>query len=181
MIETDRLLVRPFRESDYKDLYEYLSLDEIYRYEPGNPVSLEEARKITEERVNKVNWWAVVLKDDINNRLIGHISLFQAEPDAFRTWEIGYIFNPVFQNKGYCTEAARVMINYAFNELNAHRIVAYCNPENISSTRVLEKCGMTREALRRKNAFFRTDDKGNPLWFDSCEYALLADEKDEKL
>ena len=38
MIETDRLLVRPFRDSDYRDLYEYLSLEETYRYEPGNPV-----------------------------------------------------------------------------------------------------------------------------------------------
>ena len=176
-METNRLIVRPFRKSDYIDLYEYLSIKEIYRYEPGNPVSLEEAREITEKRIDMVNWWAVILKSAINGKLIGHISLFQAEPKAFKTWEIGFIFNPVFQNNGYCTEAARVVIGYTFDTLKAHRIVAYCNPENKSSVRVLEKCRMTREGFRRKNAFFRTDDKGNPLWFDSSEYAILADDK----
>ena len=45
MLETERLMVRPFRESDYADLYEYLSIEETYRFEPGDPVSLEEAEK----------------------------------------------------------------------------------------------------------------------------------------
>jgi len=179
MLKTDRLLVRPFQESDFKDLYEYLSIEETYRYEPGDPVSLEEAEKIADNRSNKVNWWAVILMNADKEKLIGHISLFQVEPEVFRTWEIGYIFNPVYHNHGYATEACQAVIDYTFTILNAHRIVAHCNPANRASWRVLEKCGMTREGLFRKNAFFKTDDKGNPLWFDSCEYAILADVKNE--
>jgi ribosomal-protein-alanine N-acetyltransferase len=176
MLETDRLIVRPFRESDYADLFEYLSLEETYRFEPGNPVSPEEAKEIALKRSDSVNWWAVTLKDNTNHKLIGHISLFQTEPEVFRAWEIGYIFNPEYHNRGYATEACRAVIDYVFTNLDAHRIVANCNPENRASWRVLEKCGLTREATRRKNAFFRTDENGDPIWFDSFEYAILADD-----
>ena len=79
MLETDRLIVRPFRESDYNDLYEYLSLEETYRYEPGDPVSLDEAKKYALKRSNSVNWWAVTLKNDIKDKLIGHVTLFQTD------------------------------------------------------------------------------------------------------
>ena len=179
MLETDRLIVRPFRESDHNDLYEYLSLEETYRYEPGDPVSVEEASKITGERAGKINWWAVILNNDEDEKLIGHICLFQVEPEIFRTWEIGYIFNPAYHNQGYATEACKAVINYAFTQLNVHRIVAFCTPENRASWRVLEKCGMTREGLLRKNAYFRTDYNGKPIWLDSFEYAVLADDKNE--
>ena len=177
MLETKRLVIRPFRENDYKDLYEYLSIEETYRFEPGDPISLEEARQITSERADKVNWWAVMLNHDEEDKLIGHISLFQTKPNVFRTWEIGYIFNPAFQNKGYATEACRAVINYTFTKLNAHRIIAHCSPENIPSWKVLEKCGMTREGMQRENVFFKTGDAGNPLWFDSFDYAILANDE----
>jgi len=179
MLETERLIVRPFRESDHNDLYEYLSLEEIYRYEPGKPLSPEKAKKLALKRSNSVNWWAVTLKNDINYKLIGHISFFQTDLKIFRTWEIGYIFNPAYHNQGYATEACRKVIDYAFTQLNAHRIVAFCTPANRASWRVLEKCGMTREGLLRKNAYFRTDDNGKPIWLDSFEYAVLADDKNE--
>ena len=174
MLSTERLIIRPFSENDYNDLYEYLSLKEIYQYEPGEPISLEESRKIASERAKGTDFWAVTLKD--NNKLIGHISFFQMEPKEFLTWEIGFIFNPAFQNKGHATEASRALVNYAFTELRAHRVVGFCSIENIASCRVLEKCGMTREGLRRKNAFFHKDKDGRPRWLDSCEYAVLEED-----
>ncbi|MBN2238649.1 MAG: GNAT family N-acetyltransferase [Dehalococcoidales bacterium] len=174
MLETERLIIRFFNENDGDDLYEYLSLEEIYRFEPGNPVSREEAREMSSERAKGENFLAVVLKE--TGKLIGHISLFPSGSEQFATREIGYIFNPVYQNKGYCTEAVRAVIGYAFSELNSHRIVAFCSPENIPSWRVMEKCGMRQEAFYRKNAYFRKDPNGDPIWFDSCEYAILSDE-----
>ena len=44
------------------------------------------------------------------------------------TWELGYIFNPDYHNQGYCTEASSALIDFAFRELHAHKIVAFCNP-----------------------------------------------------
>jgi ribosomal-protein-alanine N-acetyltransferase len=174
MLSTERLIIRPFRERDYRDLREYLSLKETYRFEPGEPVSLEEAKKLCRERAKGKNFWAAILKD--NQKLIGHVSFFQTEPGVFLTWEVGYIFHPAFQNQGYATEATRAIIRYAFTELHAHRVIGHCNPENIPSWKVLEKCGMRREALFKKQAFFRKNDSGEPIWFDAYEYAILAEE-----
>ena len=61
-------------------------------------------------------------------------------------------------------------------ELNAHRVVGFCSTENIASRRVLEKCGMTREGIQRKNAFFHKDKDGRPVWLDSYQYAILAED-----
>jgi len=174
MLTTERLIIRPFLESDYKDLHEYLSLKETYRFEPGDPITLEVAKKLCVERAKGTNFWAAVLKE--NNKLIGHVSFFQTEPIFFLTWEIGYIFNPAYQNKGYATEAARAIVNHAFKELGAHRVIGCCNPENVPSWKVLEKCGMRREGYFRKKAFFRRNEHGEPLWFDSYEYAVLAED-----
>ena len=173
MLSTERLIIRPFLESDYNDLYEYLSLKEIYQYEPGEPVSLEETKKITLERAKGTDFWATTLKD--TKKLIGHVSLIQTEPKHFLTWEIGYIFNPVFQNNGYASEAVITLVKHAFTQLGAHRIVGYCSIENIPSWRVLEKCGFKREGLLRKNVYFRVERNGKQQWLDSYLYAVLAE------
>ena len=175
MLTTERLIVRPFLESDYSDLHEYLSLKEIYRFEPGEPITIAKAKELCRERSEGTDFWAVALRNE-KKKLIGHVSFIQVEPKSFMTWEIGFIFNPAFQDKGYATEASRALIIYAFKELNAHRIVGFCSTENMASRRVLEKCRMTREGLRRKNAFFRKDKNGKPIWLNSYEYAILADD-----
>jgi [ribosomal protein S5]-alanine N-acetyltransferase len=175
VITTGRLVIRPFLANDYRDLYEYLSLPEIYRFEPGQPISLQEAKKECKRRAKGNLFWAAALKEG-NKKLIGHVSFYQVEPKFFLTWEIGYIFNPNFQNKGYATEASKAVIKYAFTELGAHRIVGHCSPVNTPSWKVLENCGMTREGLQRKNFLIRNDENGNSVWLDSYEYAILEEE-----
>lgn len=173
-IETDRILIRRHAESDWKDLYEYLSLEEIYLYEPGQPVTEEEARNITLERTQGNDFYAVVLKEE--NKMIGHLYFHQTEPEKFMTWELGYIFNPGYRNRGFCTEASKRIIQYAFHKLQAHKIVAYCNPENTASWRVLEKTGMVREGFFKQKAFFRLDKNNLPLWHDCYAYGILNNE-----
>jgi [ribosomal protein S5]-alanine N-acetyltransferase len=174
MINTSRLLIRPFQEQDYSSLFEYLSNPSTYRFEPGQPITLEQARAIAFDRAQGSDFWAVVLQED--QKMVGHLYFKQIEPKGFLTWELGYIFNPAFQNKGYATEAALGLIRYGFEHLGIHRVIAYCNPENIASWRVLEKIGMTREAHSRKNIFFHFNADGSPLWIDTYEYAILKED-----
>jgi RimJ/RimL family protein N-acetyltransferase len=174
MISTSRLLIRQFQEQDYRSLFEYLSNPIIYRFEPGEPISLEKARELTLERAQGTDFWAVVLKNDL--KMVGHLYFKQIEPKEFLTWELGYIFNPAFQNKGYATESAYGLIQYGFEHLGIHRVIAHCNPENIASWRVLEKIGMKREGYFRKNVFFHTTPDGSPLWIDTYEYAILKED-----
>ena len=100
MIETSRLTIRPFQEQDCDLLFEYLSDPGIYKYEPGEPITLDEARKLTLERSRSTIFWAVVLQD--TQKMVGHLYFQQTEPLEFLTWELGYIFNPRFQNNGLC-------------------------------------------------------------------------------
>ena len=111
------------------------------------------------------------------NKLIEHIYFNPEDPQEFLTWEMGFIFNPKYQNKGFCTEAAQRVIGYAHNELGAHRVVAYCNPLNPASCKVLEKIGMTREGHFKKKGFFRKDEQGNPFWHDCYSYGIVLDDK----
>jgi ribosomal-protein-alanine N-acetyltransferase len=173
-IHTARLIVRLFRDQDAGDLYEYLSRPEIYRFESGEPVSRAKAAEIAADFASGTNFWAAELSDA--HKVVGHISLFPSGPDRVQTWEIGYIFNPDYQRHGYATEAARAVIGYTFRELDACRIVAHCSPLNTASWKVLEKCGLRREGLQKRNIFFHYDAAGKPEWFDSYDYAILADE-----
>jgi len=174
MISTPRLIVRPFRENDAQALHAYLSLPEIYRYEPGSPISLEEALEMSFERSQGSDFWAVALKN--TDQLVGHLYFSQNEPKELLTWELGYIFHPAFQGQGYATEASIALIRYGFEHWGIHRVVAHCNPENIASWRVLEKLGMRREGYFRQNIFFNRNADGTPIWLDTYEYAILKDD-----
>jgi len=173
-IETPRLIVRPFQEDDGPDLFDYLSNPVVYRFEPGEPITLSEAQRLAIERSHHPDFWAVVLKDC--DRMVGHLYFAQVEPPEWLTWELGYIFNPDFQSHGYASESAAALVRYAFEKLAAHRIVAHCNPENVASWRVMEKIGMRREGRMLKNLFFKRAADGSPLWMDSFEYALLKED-----
>jgi len=173
LIETDRLLIRRFKVSDYNDLYEYLSNPVTYLFEPGKPVTLGEAKVLTKLRYKGNDFFAVVLKQ--SNKMIGHLYLKQLEPEERLTWELGYIFNPAYQRKGYASEASAALTEYAFKNLKAHRIMARCNPDNIASWKLLEKIGFKREGYFEKFGFVHRDDNGNPIWTDAYEYSRIED------
>ncbi|PKN99117.1 MAG: GNAT family N-acetyltransferase [Chloroflexi bacterium HGW-Chloroflexi-4] len=171
MIETERLFIRRFKPTDAADLFEYLSLPEIYRFEPGEPVSMDEAVTLTAERAEGDNFLAVVVK--ASGKMIGHLYFEQRQPSDFRTWELGYIFNPAFQGKGYGSEASAALVDYAFANIHPHRIMARCDQKNPASWKLLEKIGFTREGAFKQVAYFRTDEAGNPIWVDAFEYSKL--------
>jgi [ribosomal protein S5]-alanine N-acetyltransferase len=174
MIESPRLTLRPFQAEDYEALFDYLSNPAVYRFEPGEPISLEDARKLALKRAQSNEYWAVVLKSE--QILVGHLYFAQTEPKDLLTWELGYIFNPAYHNQGYATESARALIEYGFEHFGIHRVFAHCNPENIASWRVLEKIGMRREGHFREYIYFRKGPDGKPLWTDTFEYAILKDD-----
>ena len=173
-INTARLLLRNFRENDFEDLFEYLSQEITYKYEPGKPISREEAISISHERAIGKDFIAVELKEE--RKLIGHVYFKAIEPEELKTWELGYIFNPKYQRMGYATESVKAIIKYGFEDLRIHRIFAHCNPKNRTSWKLLERVGMRREGSFKKNIFFVKDEKGNPCWKDTYEYALLSEE-----
>jgi len=172
--ETDRLIIRRFNADDWHDLYEYLSQEVVVKYEPYGIFNEEECKEEAIRRAQDDAFWAVCLKE--NNKLIGNIYFQQQEPKAFMTWEIGYVFNPVYYGKGYATEASRRIIQYGFEQIGAHRIIGKCNTENVSSWKLMERLLMRREAHFRKPAYFRKSSEGKPVWHDAYLYAILEEE-----
>jgi RimJ/RimL family protein N-acetyltransferase len=161
------LNVRPFQESDYQDLYEYLSLPVTYDFEPGKPISLAEAKELALHRSKGKDFLAVTLKQ--NGKMIGHIYFTQMEPKDHLTWEIGYIFNPKYQQKGYASEAAAALVKYGFDNYKIHRVMARCSPENPASWKLLESIGFKREGYFKKYGCIHKDGSGNPIWNDVYE------------
>lgn len=172
-IQTDRLIVRPFRPDDWRDLLDYLSLPETYRFEPGEPVDAEQARALAVERSLGRTFWAIELRAE--RRVIGHLYFAPVEPAELRTFELGYIFNPAYHGLGYATEATRALVDRAFAETGAHRVVASCNPANTASWRLLERIGFVREGHLRRNVFIRRDGEGRPIWQDTFEYGRIRE------
>lgn len=171
MLETERLFIRKFRPEDSEDMFEYLSLPEIYRFEPGDPITIAQSRDLCLERSKGNNFFAVETKLEL--KMIGHLFFEQTQPAKYMTWELGYIFNPKYQGKGYCTEASRRLIEYGFHDLQAHRIIAFCDPQNPASWHVLENLSFRREGHFKENAFFRKDVENRPLWHDCYAYGIL--------
>jgi len=170
-IETERLIIRRFKSDDWKDFYEYFSNEEVLKFEPYKPFSEEESKKEVVRRITDPAFLAVCLKE--TNKLIGNIYF---EEKDFNTWEIGYVFNLNYKSRGYATESCKVIMDYAFKELNARRIIAKCDPKNPNSWRLLERLNMRREGHLKENVYFFKDENNNPIWKDTYEYGILEKE-----
>ncbi len=173
---TERLHIRGFRAEDWKDLYEYLSDEQVIKYEPYDAFTEEESRHEAAKRSKNEDFLAVCLKD--TDKVIGNLYFSE---QGFGTWELGYVFNAAYQGNGYASEAAAALLQDAFLNHGIRRVVAVCNPENGPSWRLLERLGMRREGHLLQNIFFRKDEHGEPIWQDTYEYAILADEWKSKV
>ncbi len=170
-MRTERLLIRRFLPDDWQDLYEYLSQEEVVKYEPYEVFTEEQSRQEAIRRSERPDFWAVCLQD--TGKLIGNVYLAKQE---FGTWELGYVFNKNYQGNGYAAEAAKALIGDVFENHNARRVVAMCNPLNMASWKLLERLGLRREGHLIKNIWFFKDEKDNPIWQDTYEYAVLKEE-----
>lgn len=174
LFETERLIARKFSPEDWKDLYEYLSNEKAVEYEPYEVFTEEDCREEAIYRSGSENFLAVCLKE--NGKLIGNLYFQQQEPEEFKTWEIGYVFNPRFYRRGYATESCRELLGILFKQYRAHRVMARCNPGNTASWKLLERLSMRREGYFKKPAFFKVDSEGKPVWHDAYEYSILEEE-----
>ena len=169
-IRTQRLLLRPFRESDYDDLFEFLSQLEDDEFEGYPGITCENGRQHLAYRLGSEEFCAMELKE--SGKVIGNICCGNRD---FAAREVGYIVNKHYQRQGYAAEALSAVIAQAFRE-GAHRVYAECDPRNVPSWKLLEKVGMQREAHLRQNIWFRRNEYGRPVWKDTLVYAILENE-----
>lgn len=152
VIETERLLLRPFRLSDADDVLAYAQDREWSRYLRLLPRPYERehaeqfvARQLLLDRITHPAW-AITLEGTV----IGGVNLTIRLEHC--SAEMGYSVARKHWNKGICTEAARAVIDSAFRaHQDLNRVYARADSDNVASQRVMEKVGMTKEGVLRLN------------------------------
>lgn len=146
-LETKRLILRSWQESDADDYFELFSNPDVENAGCKICENLVESIKAVHSLSICREAWAIVLKE--NDKVIGSIFLCDINRHEYYK-EMEYVISVVYQNKGYATEAVKCVLRYAFTELDL-LVVAVCHyPYNKKSKRVIEKCGFTYEGTLRK-------------------------------
>ena len=157
-LETERLLLRRMKPSDSRDMFEYASRPEVTEYLLWEPhktprQTLDYLEYLqTRYRVGDFYDWAVV--DKQKSKMIGTCG-FTTLDFINNAAEVGYVLNPDYWGIGIAPEAVARVMNFAFMELNVHRVEAKYMIGNDRSRRVMEKCGMSFEGVRRSSMFVK--------------------------
>lgn len=181
VLETERLILRPFRESDAEDVLEYLKEPAVNCFAEMKLNSLEEAKAEMKKRVGETEYYfAIVLKDSA--KVIGEIDAFpeRGEPhdtsSPLDTFSPCWMLNHAYQGKGYAYEAAHAFFDYLFQQKGARRIYAYTEDYNVSSQHLCEKLGMRREGMFKEFVSFVKNPDGTPRYENTVQYAILKKE-----
>ena len=183
MIETERLILRTFREEDAADLYEYLKEPMVHCFACMKVNSLEEAQRAVQERAKDNEYYfAIVLKE--NGKVIGEIDAMPETPApdeknaVLDTFSPCWMLHPDYHGKGYAFEAAKAFFDYLFYRKGARRIYAFTEDYNLSSQKLCQKLGMRQEGLFREFVTFVNDENGNPIYENTIQWAILKKEWD---
>ncbi len=174
-IQTERLVLRPFRDDDLDRLASWQALPEVARYMYWEPSTRAEVvpmlakwRAATRlEQDDDVVTLAVERTAD--GLLLGSVTIFLRSTEH-RQVEVGYVFHPDSGGQGYATEATRALIDFAFAELGAHRVFARSDARNAPSAALCRRLGMREEAHFREAEIFKGE------WGDELVFAVLARE-----
>jgi len=175
-LETKRLILEPYKDSDLPDILAYASHPEVPKYVPWEAhKTIEDSQKFLDfvrqstHTVRGKLFFVFAIRYKASGRVIGSIDFKNV--NQF-TGQIDYALGYENWGKGIMSEAARAISDWAFSNLpEMVRLQAFCVSENIGSSRVMEKIGMSREGMRRK-AFVL---KGMPV--DLTDYAIIKDKE----
>ncbi len=172
-LETERLTLRDWKRSDWKDAHEYASDPDVSKYMLWGPNSESEtknfidmAMELAYVKPRRSYELAIVFKEI--DKLIGGCGI-QISQNGLSAM-IGYTLRRDQWGKGIGTEAAKRLLFFGFEEMGLHRIYATCDVDNYGSRHILEKCGMRREA------HFIEDCNVRGKWRDTYLYAILQRE-----
>ena len=159
-LETERFTLRKLSMDDTDDMYEYACRADVTEYLTWSPHAEKsytfEYLSYLQKRYKTGDFfdWAVVLRDE--DKMIGTCG-FTTLDFEHNCAEIGYVLNPEYWGQGIAAEAVSRVMDFGFMEMNVHRIEAKYIVGNDSSRRVMEKCGMTFEGIKRSSMFIKGD------------------------
>ena len=142
-IETERLILRAWRETDLADFYEYAGVEGVGEMAGWNHhQSVEESRRILESFISGKKTFALEWKE--NGKVIGSLGLEPRDaglPEELQGREIGYVLSRDYWGRGLMPEAVKAVIDYCFQELSFDYLTCGHFDCNDRSRRVVEKSG----------------------------------------
>ncbi len=145
-LRSDRLVLRPWKESDLPDFYEYARVDGVGQMAGWTPHrSLEESKAILDQFVTGRKCFAL----EYQGRVIGSVGIEEysetnyPELAAFRGREVGYVLSKDYWGRGLVPEAVQAVLEYLFDTVNLDFVLVGHFDWNHQSQRVIEKCGFS--------------------------------------
>jgi ribosomal-protein-alanine N-acetyltransferase len=172
ILETDRLILRAWQETDINDFYEYASVEgvgEMAGWKHHDSIDVSE--KILQSFIAEKNVFAIMHKRD--NKVIGSLGLHKSWANDEKKYahlkvkEIGYVLSKAYWGKGLMPEAVTAVIKFCFNECKLDALTIGHFLTNNQSKRVIEKCGFT---FVKQSEYY---SKQLQLTFDDMKYILL--------
>ena len=159
-LRTPRLELRPFDDADANALFALHTNAAVMRYWDAPAWSdrsraetfIATCRQICEAGTGS----RLAVERASDGAFIGWCSVTRWNPD-FRSASMGYCFDDSTWGRGYATEAARAVLEWAFTTLNLNRVQAETDTRNVASARVLEKLGFVREGTLREDCIVNGD------------------------
>ena len=173
-IESERLILRRFRDADLAPFVAYRNDSEVARYQSWDSFDEREARAFIREVRSAQpgvpgEWFQFAVESKEFGGLVGDCALQVDGQEHYRA-EVGFTLAREHQGKGFASEAVARLLDYAFDALRLHRVVAIAACRNEPSWRLLERVGLRQEGHFLESVWF----KGG--WSDEYLYAVLKDE-----
>lgn len=172
--QTDRLIIRQLDNNDADILFNYRSNAIENKYQGWIPEKIDDVYDFINNKISSTinisgTWFQLSIIHKEDTILIGDIGLHFINTDNKQV-EIGFTLSKDYQGKGFATEALKEIIDYLFNQLNKHRIIASIDPRNNKSIKLLERLGFRKEAHFKKSLYMHNE------WVDDVIYAILKEE-----
>ena len=172
VLTTDRLTLRPWRESDLSDLYEYARVDGVGQMAGWNPHrDMEESRAILHSFIRHRKTFAL----EYQGKVIGSLGVEEyseenyPELENLRGREIGYVLSRDYWGMGLMPEAVKAVITWLFSETGLDFLICGHFDHNARSRRVVEKCGFRYIKTTKYKTRYDTVE-------NSVEYILRREE-----
>jgi RimJ/RimL family protein N-acetyltransferase len=173
-IESERLILRHFEDSDLAPFVAYRNDPDVAKHQFWHSFDERDARAFIREMELAQpgvpgEWFQFAVESKETGGLVGDCALQVDGQEPYRA-EIGFTLAREHQGKGFASEAVWLLLNYVFEALGLHRVVAIADCRNKPSWALLVRVGMRREGHFLEDVWF----KGG--WSHEYLYALLKDE-----
>ncbi|MEO1280973.1 MAG: GNAT family protein [Pseudomonadota bacterium] len=178
IIRGDDVTLRPLVMTDYSEWAEIRtkSRDHLGPWEPAWPrdelskTSFRRRIRHYQREAREDLGYAFTIVDEADGSVSGGVTLSNVRRGVTQAASLGYWLSVDKTGVGLMSRSVKALIPFSFEELRLHRIEAACMPDNLTSLRVLERCGFRKEGLARKYL------KINGAWRDHVLFAMIVDD-----